>query len=393
MNFSSNYVYKHDKKSKRSNDLSLASNAIPQQQQQLEQQQQQPQQLNNKRQLFSLLEFSSAIPPPPLPSRPMCSGQLYKTARIESDDDDDEPDTNVVTIKFDKLMEPSAMQAGDAIKCNNCDAYLSHISKLEEIKIAGVDDKQTWKCEFCNFVNNLQIDNEEIPKLNDVTYMLEPAPGVVTAATAADIHSEYVVYCIDISGSMSVTTEVRGNFKLPTDNLRDQRAQEMAAGEPFYRQQQRYVRHVSRLEAVQVAIYENLAKLEKDNPNKRVGLITFNHEVISYGDGFTQPVIISGDFLNKKESIEEKAQIIDEFKPVKETKEILNSKLLSLEEGGATALGPALLYSILVASKKPGSKVILCTDGLANKGVGQLDGNEDQTTFYNELATLATSKG
>jgi hypothetical protein len=41
----------------------------------------------------------------------------------------------------------------------------------------------------------------------------------------------------------------------------------------------------------------------------------------------------------------------------------------SLEEGGATALGPALYYSILLASKKSGSQVILCTDGLANRGL------------------------
>ena len=45
----------------------------------------------------------------------------------------------------------------------------------------------------------------------------------------------------------------------------------------------------------------------------------------------------------------------------------------SLEESGQTALGPALLVSIVVASQCPGSKVILCTDGLANIGVGAMD--------------------
>ena len=39
----------------------------------------------------------------------------------------------------------------------------------------------------------------------------------------------------------------------------------------------------------------------------------------------------------------------------------------SLEEGGATALGPALYLSILIASRKKESQVILCTDGLANR--------------------------
>ena len=46
----------------------------------------------------------------------------------------------------------------------------------------------------------------------------------------------------------------------------------------------------------------------------------------------------------------------------------------SLEEGGATALGPALLFSITMASQRTASKVIICTDGLANVGLGSLDG-------------------
>ena len=73
-----------------------------------------------------------------------------------------------------------------------------------------------------------------------------------------------------------------------------------------------------------------------------------------------------------------------------------NVPFFSLEEKGQTALGPALLLSVLLASRVPGSKVhpracvdtykiqivvcvlhkqvIICTDGLANRGVGSLDG-------------------
>ena len=73
-----------------------------------------------------------------------------------------------------------------------------------------------------------------------------------------------------------------------------------------------------------------------------------------------------------------------------------NAPFFSLEEKGQTALGPALLLSVLLAGQVPGSKVhhracvdtykiqivmcvhrkqvIICTDGLANRGVGSLDG-------------------
>ena len=47
---------------------------------------------------------------------------------------------------------------------------------------------------------------------------------------------------------------------------------------------------------------------------------------------------------------------------------------MGLEETGPTALGPALLTSIAMAAEGyPGSIVVLCTDGLANIGLGAFD--------------------
>ena len=66
---------------------------------------------------------------------------------------------------------------------------------------------------------------------------------------------------------------------------------------------------------------------------------------------------------------------------------------------GGTALGPALLIATTMAAKIPGSKVIMCTDGEANLGIGSLGHNNDwenvmeKGTFYEEVATDAASKG
>ena len=47
---------------------------------------------------------------------------------------------------------------------------------------------------------------------------------------------------------------------------------------------------------------------------------------------------------------------------------------MALEETGPTALGPAVLSSIALASEgAPGSQVVICTDGLANIGLGAFD--------------------
>jgi len=48
---------------------------------------------------------------------------------------------------------------------------------------------------------------EEIPKLADVTYMLQPAPAT-TATSCGGIDESIVVFCVDISGSMCVSKEV-----------------------------------------------------------------------------------------------------------------------------------------------------------------------------------------
>ena len=64
------------------------------------------------------------------------------------------------------------------------------------------------------------------------------------------------------------------------------------------------------------------------------------------------------------------------------------------EAKGQTALGPALVSAIEAASKgSPGSTVILCTDGLANIGIGVLEPlTEEATKLYDELAELAKSR-
>ena len=69
----------------------------------------------------------------------------------------------------------------------------------------------------------------------------------------------------------------------------------------------------------------------------------------------------------------------------------------SLVEGGQTALGPALLLSTAIASQKAGSKVIICTDGKANVGLGNL-GDDDEAyeqavTFYDEVGDYARDAG
>lgn len=64
-------------------------------------------------------------------------------------------------------------------------------------------------------------------------------------------------------------------------------------------------------------------------------------------------------------------------------------RFAKFEAKGQTALGPGLLAAIQLATKgKPGSMVIICTDGLANIGFGALD-DPSSVEFYEKLAGVA----
>ena len=127
---------------------------------------------------------------------------------------------------------------------------------------------------------------------------------------------------------------------------------------------------------------------------KKVGFVTFNNEVTVLGDGKAQTVNILGDKLNKRDEIVNSLNGFKLVEPLGQSYQTLINSLNKTEAKGQTALGPALLSSIEVASKgSPGSSVVLCTDGLANIGVGLLDPFEAaNTVFYSDLAKIAKER-
>lgn len=86
---------------------------------------------------------------------------------------------------------------------------------------------------------------------------------------------------------------------------------------------------------------------------------------------------------------------------VKDSAKQLQHKLMSMEETGPTALGPAVATSIAMAAASglQGSQVVICTDGLANVGLGSFDEavTDDDFAqiekFYTTLGEFAKEKG
>jgi hypothetical protein len=299
-------------------------------------------------------------------------------------------DSNIIAVKFDELTISNETFAGETKHCSQCSAILS-MHSLSNITTESVTNILIWKCEFCDHINKLESTNiNEIPKQEDVTYLIEPAPPVPTTTTneptlvnTKDIKStddNFLTYCIDISGSMDT--------QIPSNNEQ----------------------YMTRLNGVKIACLENLNILKDSEPNKKCSLVTFSDSIKYYGDGSKsnneEPLINTslnqqeGDDLltNKEKMLALGTNQPNDLNGISKSFDKLKSIIEHLTTEGYTALGPGLVFSIGHSSKKEGSQIILCTDGAANVGMGSIEydynsnNQNDSEKFYDDLADYAKSK-
>ncbi|XP_051885373.1 circularly permutated Ras protein 1 isoform X2 [Pristis pectinata] len=256
---------------------------------------------------------------------------------------------NVVSLNLGKLVDINNVQTQtmEAIHCQNCSAALSSISRIHH-KHADI----VWPCEFCQKHNVVTRSFRTVPNSQDVLYVPGPLDD-----DYINVDDSLVVFCVDISGSMCVTNE-----------------------------------------NVQEAILTSLNHMTQTCPQKRVALVTFNDEVTIYGDGTQVPTRLSNYQLLDSDYLKEKGRDYPCPRCIAESLQTLSHRVNELREQGATALGPAALVAVSMASKSPRSKVIICTDGKANIGLGYLESVEEDMyecskQFYTDLGEQATLNG
>jgi hypothetical protein len=240
------------------------------------------------------------------------------------------------------------------------------------------------------------VEEGELPKSNCVDYLVRPAPSV---ATGSGTSAPNTVFVLDISGSMCVTMEVEGRIRFKGTEEREARRREETTGHDVSGVQRlphekHNVTHVSRLQCLQAAVESQIKHLARENPERRVSLVAFSNDVQVLGDGGKDPVIVTGDRLGSWDELGRLGEGVPASRPVRESKEDLFKRLWGLEEEGATALGPALRIAVAMAGSAPGSAVVLCTDGMANQGIGSLEAKtQEMTAFYGEIGEQALLKG
>ena len=231
----------------------------------------------------------------------------------------------------------------------------------------------------------MTIEQEEIPKDLELTYYLEGPCQTIENSDVSEINFNdfaSIIFCIDTSGSMSCTKPVLGVFKFMNKNPKKPNNENLT--------------FVSRLEFIQAAVELQISNILNNTPNKKVGLVCFGNKVTVLGDGSCREVIPNEaifefdgimNFANSNRGLFMNNNI-------SQSHERLTFELMKLKACGGTALGPALLASILISSEGgKGSSVVICTDGLANEGIGSFENNADQDGFYKEIANIAQDLG
>ncbi|XP_064178215.1 circularly permutated Ras protein 1-like isoform X1 [Anguilla rostrata] len=269
---------------------------------------------------------------------------------------------NVILVSLGTLVTEENVQTMQGVpsSCSQCGSALD-----------SYYDNMVNKCYFCQPWEPGTPPSSEpnCPPMGcqDCLFLLNPDELAKLPAESL------LIFCIDISGSMSITSQVT------------------EAGKKTYK---------SRLQCVQQAMVQCICSLNERKPQTRVGLITFNNQVTLHGLGevptrvFKEAELIDSDYLK------EAALSFPRPLPLSESSEHLERQIQRLTESGATALGPAALIAITMASREPGSEVVICTNGKANTEMGNLDVDDkdphslmSSTIFYQDLGEYAVNQG
>lgn len=306
--------------------------------------------------------------------------------------------TNVLNVTLGSALQqdPLVEIQGPPLYCPSCNAAFSPHSQVDSIA-----KEWCWSCEFCGQKTMLM----QKPTWFQQPLLARPPISIDHILMKGKLEEDakqqpLVLFVVDISGSMCTTSEIptgHGLVKLTSVERKQQQMMakfNLEAADQYLPNQSRTVQYISRLDCVISALQIQLEEMAQQG--KRAGLITFNNEVTIIGDGLSPPLYINGASLDNFEKVVQigKTYPVEKLRSVVDSKDILIEKLYNLEEQGQTALGPALVCAISMASKVPGSSVILCTDGLSNIGIGSLEVQGDSTNnFYDEVALIAKQTG
>jgi len=137
--------------------------------------------------------------------------------------------------------------------------------------------------------------------------------------------------------------------------------------------------------------------MKEKMPNAFPTIVTFGSAVNVFGDGKGRTSFSNqSDMSNFEKMFNNGKDFVKKNKIETTTKSVarLQDHISSISADGMTALGPAVAVSLGMISEFPGSKIMVCTDGQANIGLGSVGGKKDSEkeatrVMYDKLAKTA----
>lgn len=149
----------------------------------------------------------------------------------------------------------------------------------------------------------------------------------------------------------------------------------------------------TRIDCVREAVQDEVNRMKMERSTKIVGLIAFGSEVIVFDHQKGKSLKMNSNNFENFEKIAAEASkySIKNWEPINKKHKILEEILQKLPTSFGTAIGPALLTAVEIVAKGPtGSRVIICTDGESNVGIGSKGANDP---FYAKIGEYAKDKG
>jgi len=251
----------------------------------------------------------------------------------------------VLRVEFRDLARDVTKIVGKPISCQKCGGYLISVDQVKEDAKVG----KHFICAFCSTLNI--IEGEIILAGTDTDFVVTPAPDKTDTVTGTiSTSGQSFLALIDVSGSM--------------------------AG--------------ANLSAVKRSLTTSIDSLAANAPDTLFGLVEFESSVLvrnlETGEPYELP---HSTFPSQEAIVEATKKMLDKIKLVKvgDDPGRLKQHVAALRDQGGTALGPAMVLASVLAKHRNIGRVLLLTDGLANEGIGALEGYQvtPAKEFYQNL--------
>ncbi len=250
----------------------------------------------------------------------------------------------VLRVEFGELAHDTTKIVGKPIACLNCGGFLISVDQIKEDPKVG----KHFNCPFCGTLN--VITGEVVLAGEDTDFEIEPPPETSTETDTVQTGGKSFLALIDVSGSMSGAN----------------------------------------LSAVKRSLTTSIDSLAANSPDTYFGIIEFESSVVARNLETGAPIELPRDSYASFDAIMDSTKnLLDKIKLVKvgDNHDHLKKHIAALRDKGGTALGPAVAMAYIIAKHRSVGRVVLLTDGLANEGIGALEGYQvtPATDYYQNL--------